>query len=118
VRRPMTDRTTTAPSTTTPTARDDPPGVTWDLDRVFAEVAALRALDADDDRDQARVYDASIRWGTLLAGRLQRLALLHDRGALAGDDRSRFEELSTALRDLEPVLDRLGLPRGPRARHR
>jgi len=103
------------------TARDaDPvPGVAADLDRAFAEVAALRALGEAEDRrhDEARVYDASIRWGALVAGRLHRLALLSGRGALGAPERARYAELEEELRTLGPLLDRLGLPRPPRIDH-
>ncbi|GAA4763737.1 hypothetical protein [Actinomycetospora chibensis] len=96
------------------TARDADPveGVAADLDRAFAEVAALRALgDAEQRRhDEARVYDASISWGALVAGRLHRLALLQRRDALGVTDRARYEELAAELRGLVPLLDRLGLP--------
>lgn len=94
-------------------------GVGADLERAFAEVALLRALGADEDRDhgeghdEARVYDASIRWGALVRGRLERLALLHRRGALTDDERARYEELGAELCGLAPVLDRLGLAGPP-----
>lgn len=100
-----------------PTTRDlDPiPGVAADLDRAFAEVAALRALgEAEDHRhDEGRVYDASIRWGALVAGRLHRLALLSARGTLGDAEQARHTELEAELRELAPLLDRLGLPRPP-----
>ena len=91
----------------------DPLGVAADLDRAFAEIAALRALGEPEDRghDEARVYDASIRWGALVAGRLHRLALLSGRGALGDAEQARYAELEEELRVLGPVLDRLGLPR-------
>jgi len=94
---------------------EDPMGVSADLDRGFAEVAALRALGEAEDRghDDARVYDASIRWGALVAGRLHRLALLSGRDALGDAEQARYEELEDELRALGPVLDRLGLPRPP-----
>lgn len=104
------------------TARDtDPaPGVAADLDRAFAEIAALRALDAAEARahDAARVYDASIRWGALVAGRLHRLALLAGRGALCDGERARYAGLQDELRALGPLLDRLGLPRPSGASNR
>lgn len=105
----MTERTAPRPA---PERDDDPRGVTADLDRAFVELTALRALDAAEDRehDEARVYDASIRWGAFAAGRLQRLALLHRRGAMADGQRARYAELEVELAELAPVLDRLGLP--------
>lgn len=91
---------------------DPAPGAAADLDRAFAEVAALRALGEAEERghDEARVYDASIRWGALVAGRLHRLALLHRRGVLSDEQRTRYSQLEVELAELAPVLDRLGLP--------
>lgn len=102
-----------------PAPTRDPSGVVNDLDQAFAEVAALRALDGSEERryDESRVYDASIRWGALVAGRLHRLALLHHRGAMSDEQRSRYTELEVELAELSPVLDRLGLP-DPRAGRR
>ena len=104
----MTDQTTARAA-----ASRDPRGGAADLDRAFAEVAALRALGEAEDRrhDEARVYDASIRWGALVAGRLHRLALLSGRGALGDAEQARYAELEEELRTLSPLLDRLGLPR-------
>jgi hypothetical protein len=92
---------------------DPAPGAAADLDRAFAEVAALRALGEAEERghDEARVYDASIRWGALVAGRLHRLALVAGRGALCDGERARYAELEEELRALGPLLDRLGLAR-------
>ena len=104
----MTDQTTARAA-----ASRDAGGGAADLDRAFAEVAALRALGEAEDRrhDEARVYDASIRWGALVAGRLHRLALLSGRGALGDAEQARYAELEEELRTLSPLLDRLGLPR-------
>jgi hypothetical protein len=112
----VTERTAPRPAP----ERDDPGGVTADLDTALAEVAALRALGDAEDRqhDEARVYDASIRWGALLAGRLHRLALLYDRGAMSDGQQARYTELEVELAELAPVLDRLGLPEPRAARRR
>jgi hypothetical protein len=93
----------------------DPRGASADLDLAFAQVGALRALGEAEARghDEARVYDASIRWGALVAGRLHRLALLSARGALGDADQARYAELEEELRALGPLLDRLSLPRPP-----
>lgn len=84
-----------------------------DLDLLFAHVEALRELAADSAkaRDSARVYDFGIRWGTLLAGRLERLAHYHCRGELRPDDRARYDALRAELRDVLPLAERLGLAR-------
>ena len=58
-----------------PESTTGPPGIDRDLDMIFAETNALRELAADpkEANDGARVYDFSIRWGTLMSGRLERL---------------------------------------------
>ena len=59
-------------------------GVTGDIDLIRAQVNALRELASDPDKakDSARVYAFSIRWGVLLAGRVERLGYYHRRGEL------------------------------------
>lgn len=84
-----------------------------DLDLLFAHVEALRELAAEPAkaRDSARVYDFSIRWGALLAGRLERLAHYHSRGELGPGDQTRYDVLRAELRDVLPLAERLGLAR-------
>lgn len=84
-----------------------------DLDLLLAHVKALRELAADPEkaRDSARVYDFSIRWGALLAGRLERLAHYHSRGELPPGDQTRYDVLRAELRDVLPLAERLGLAR-------
>jgi hypothetical protein len=86
-------------------------GVNADLDLMFAALKALRELASDPSKaqDSARVYDFSIRWGTLLHGRLERLTYYHGRGELAPDDQERYQALRSALRDSLPLVERLGL---------
>jgi hypothetical protein len=88
-------------------------GADADLDLMFAAVQALRELASDpaQARDRARVYDFSIRWGTLLHGRLERLAYYHDRGELAPGEQERYQALRSALRHSLPLVERLGLAR-------
>lgn len=84
-----------------------------DLDLMFAQVTALRELASDPDKaqDSARVYDFSIRWGTLVHGRLERLAYYHGRGELTLDEQARYESLRRELREALPLLERFGLAR-------
>ncbi|MBV8541592.1 MAG: hypothetical protein JO063_13315 [Pseudonocardiales bacterium] len=86
-------------------------GVDADLDLMFAAVEALRELASDPDsaQDSARVYDFSIRWGTLLHGRLERLAHYHRRGELAPPEQERYQSLRSELRRSLPLVRRLGL---------
>jgi hypothetical protein len=88
-------------------------GVTGDIDLIRAQVTALRELASDPDKapDSARVYDFSIRWGVLLSGRLERLAYYHRRGELTQDEQARYAELRSELREVLPLVERLGLGR-------
>lgn len=89
------------------------PGVDADLDLMIAAVKALRELASDPDKaqDGARVYDFSIRWGTLLHGRLERLAYYHGRGELTPQQQERYQGLCAQLRHSLPLIERLGLAR-------
>jgi hypothetical protein len=85
---------------------------TWhDLDLICAAVDVLDELAADPDAadDRARVYDFSIRWGVLLAGRLRRLEHYDAAGALSGEEKARYDALVQRLRDATPAARRLGL---------
>lgn len=88
-------------------------GVTADLDMLFGEVEALRELarDPQASADPVRVYDFSIRWGTLLAGRLPRLEHYYRHGGLTPGERARYETLRAALREALPAMERLGVAR-------
>jgi hypothetical protein len=90
-------------------------GADADLDLMFAQIKALRKLAMDPDAAQgsARVYDFSIRWGTLLHGRLERLAYYHSRGELEPDEQGRYEVLCCELREALPLVKRLGLASRP-----
>ncbi|MBA8824925.1 hypothetical protein FHX42_002272 [Saccharopolyspora lacisalsi] len=87
-------------------------GTATDLDLLAAHLEALHELATDPDRtrDEGRVYDFSIRWGTLLAGRLERLEHYYLRDELPPEDRNRYEQLRTKLRESVPQLERLNLP--------
>lgn len=79
-----------------------------DLDLLGEQIAALRELAEDPDED--RVYDFSIRWGALVAGRLQRLDYYYRRAEeLTAAERKQYEMLVGELRDVAPLLDRLHL---------
>lgn len=88
-------------------------GIDADLDLLFAQLKALRELAADPEKshDSARIYDFSIRWGTLIHGRLERLAYYHDRAALTPDEQTRYQTLRSELRGALPLIDQLGLVR-------
>jgi hypothetical protein len=88
-------------------------GVDADLDVLFAQLQALRELAgaSDQAQDRARVYDFSIRWGTFVHGRLERLAYYQHRGELAAEQQARYAQLCTQLRQALPLIDRLDLAR-------
>jgi hypothetical protein len=91
----------------------DVAGADTDLDLLFEEVKALRELAEDQDkaRDDNRVYAFSIRWGALVFGRLERLAYYDDGNALPAQAQQRYDSLVTELRELLPVMDKLGIAR-------
>ena len=66
------------------------PAIHRDLDMIFAETEALRELASDPDKaqDGARVYDFSIKWETLMSGRLKRLEHYHRTGETSRRSRS------------------------------
>jgi hypothetical protein len=84
-----------------------------DLDLIFAAVDTLDELAADPDAsgDRARIYDFSIRWGVLLAGRLQRLEHYAGLGELSPDEKERYDLLVRRLRGAGAAAQRLDLTR-------
>lgn len=90
-------------------------GADGDLDLMFEQIAELRRVaeevEATEDGEHASavVYDFSIRWGTYVSGRLHRLELGHESGALSADEDGRYRELVEELRDVLPITERLRL---------
>lgn len=84
-----------------------------DLDLLFDTLDALHHLgDADDGSPSPdAVYAFSVRWGTMIAGRLVRLAHHSDDGRLNPAEQDRYRQLQTAMREALPLIDRLGLVR-------
>jgi hypothetical protein len=80
-----------------------------DLDLLFAHLAELRRI-AEAPASEV-LYDFSIRWGTMLSGRLQRLDYYYRRGELTAAERERFEALARELHSSRATIDRLRLPR-------
>jgi hypothetical protein len=82
-----------------------------DLDELCAKVTALHELAADPEvsPDDDQVYDFSIRWGTMLAGRLQRLDYYYRRASLTPSDAGRYQALLDELRAVAPTAKRLRL---------
>lgn len=93
-----------------------PVDVAADLDILFDQVRALRELGADPGltAEDGRVYDFSIRWGTMMSGRLPRILHYLDRDALTSADRARFDRLATEFDDVRTVIERFRLAPAPR----
>jgi hypothetical protein len=87
------------------------PGIDADLSIVSAQTEALRELASDPARaeDGSRVYDFSVRWGTLMSGRLKRLEHYYRAGELTEDQERRYRELRHELKDAKPLTDRLDI---------
>ncbi|MFD0899328.1 hypothetical protein [Actinomadura sediminis] len=86
------------------------PGASEDLELLEEQVRALREL-AGDRPDGARIYDFGVRWGTFLAGRLERLEHYHRSGGLSVDERERYAGLRSRLSEVLPLIEELGLAR-------
>jgi hypothetical protein len=90
-----------------------PPGIDRDIDMISAALEELNSLASDEQkaRDDARIYDFSIRWGVLLSGRLQRLDHYHRAGELTRDQERRYRELKQELSEATPRAEGLGIAR-------
>jgi hypothetical protein len=90
-----------------------PPGIDRDIYMISAALEKLNELASDSEkaRDDARIYDFSIRWGVLLSGRLQRLEHYHRTGVLTQDQERRYHELRQELTGAAPQADSLGIAR-------
>lgn len=89
------------------------PGIDEDLDLLFTQIRALRRMPSEPDADT--VYDFSVRWGTLLSGRLERLQHYHDASRLTTEQAERYATLLGQFQETLPVIERLGLMK-PRVR--
>lgn len=90
-----------------------PPGIEWDMSMVAAGIRALRELATDPvtSEDGARVYDFSIRWGVLMAGRLKRLEHYHRAGELTQEQEVAYRRLGDELEEATPLAEGLGIGR-------
>ena len=88
-----------------------PPGIDRDIDMISSALEELHDLGSDDHKaqDDAKIYDFSIRWGTLLSGRLQRLDHYHRAKELTRDQELRYRNLREQLGDAAPQAQRLGI---------
>ena len=86
-------------------------GVDDDVDLIQRQIAGLRALGQRGSMSEDEIYDFSIRWGTVLAGRVRRLAHYSALGLLAQADAAKFDALRQELNELTRLIDRFRLTR-------
>jgi hypothetical protein len=89
-----------------------PIGIDDDVELITDQIKALKELAQKDDEEpisEGQRYDFSIRWGTVLAGRLRRIAHYSSLGLLEDADESRFHALRDELRTLSHLIDRFRL---------
>jgi hypothetical protein len=83
-----------------------------DVELITGQIEALKDLAKRDDQapiSEGQRYDFSIRWGTVLAGRLRRLVHYSSLGRLDDADERTFDALRTELRSLSHLIDRFRL---------
>jgi hypothetical protein len=88
-----------------------PPGIDRDIDMISSALEELHDLASDEQKaqDDAKIYDFSIRWGTLLSGRLGRLEHYHRAKELTRDQEHRYRNLREQLNDAAPQAEHLGI---------
>lgn len=85
-----------------------------DVELINEQIKALKELGRQDDHapiSEGQRYDFSIRWGTVLAGRLRRLVHYRSLGMLDDADERRFRAVCDELRGLSHLIDRFRLAR-------
>lgn len=85
-----------------------------DVALITQQINALKELEKKDDEgpiSEGQRYDFSIRWGTVLAGRLRRLVHYSSLGQLDDADERRFHALCDELGKLSHLIDRFRLAR-------
>lgn len=83
-----------------------------DVELITEQIKALNELAQDDDEEpisEGQRYDFSVRWGTVLAGRLRRLGHYSSLGRLSDADVQRFHALCDELRTRSHLIDRFRL---------
>jgi hypothetical protein len=83
-----------------------------DVELITEQIKALTELakkDAEEPISEGQRYDFSIRWGTVLAGRLRRLVHYSSLGRLDDADERTFHALCNELRTLSHLIDRFRL---------
>ncbi len=90
-----------------------PPGIDEDMGAVADGIRGLRelALDPVASEDGTRVYDFSIRWGVLMAGRLKRLEHYYRAAELTEEQERAYRRLRGDLEEATPLAEGLGIGR-------
>ena len=86
-------------------------GVDDDVELIKRQITALRELGQRGSVSEDEIYDFSIRWGTVLAGRVRRLAHYSALGLLADADTAKFHAVREELDELTGLIDRFRLTR-------
>ncbi|BBZ39464.1 hypothetical protein [Mycobacterium conspicuum] len=86
-------------------------GVDDDVALIKRQITALRELGGRGSVSEDEIYDFSIRWGTVLAGRVRRLAHYSALGLLAEADAAKFQALRDELDELTGLIERFRLTR-------
>ena len=83
-----------------------------DVELINEQIKALKQLGQQDDAEpisEGQRYDFSIRWGTVLAGRLRRLVHYNSLGMLDDAGERTFHAVCDELRSLSHLIDRFRL---------
>ncbi|OBG29617.1 hypothetical protein [Mycobacterium sp. 852002-51057_SCH5723018] len=83
-----------------------------DVELINEQIKALKELGRQDDQapiSEGQRYDFSIRWGTVLAGRLRRLVHYSSLGELDDAGERTFHAVCDELRGLSHLIDRFRL---------
>ena len=83
-----------------------------DVELITQQIKALKKLAKKDDEEpisEGQRYDFSIRWGTVLAGRLRRLVHYSSLGRLDDADERTLQALRNELGTLSHLIDRFRL---------
>ncbi len=88
-------------------------GVGADIARILEQGDALEELvfGNDGEPEGNQVYDFNVRWGALLAGRLERLRHFYQRDELDDGQRADYLRMEQRLREMVPLTERIDVSR-------
>jgi hypothetical protein len=83
-----------------------------DLHRLAVEIEDLPLLAEEwDDAQESVRYDAELTWHSVMVGLRERLDPAYRSSQMTSEQAERYRELLRKLREVLPVLDRLGFPK-------